>query len=1045
MPTNSQRLDNHLILNFFILNLLGFKKFDEIKNILNKTSNEGFREETGHSYYFELLKEYPEIKIPREKLDIYDYNIKEYLDRINKKRKIKISLKYFQYLSLLFTEIYLDHYFQNPKHLSKLINSFSMSFDKENRLIYSLNDLRKIAFWMATGSGKTFLMHINFLQFLRYNNGPHKIEYDNVLLITSNEDLSRQHLFELNESSVPSEIFSSNQGFFSIYGSKDKIKVIDIYKFKKNKKGQGVTIDIHQFGSKNIVLVDEAHKGSGGTEWKDIRGSVANEGFTFEYSATFSQAVSASDNESRSLFKEYSKSILFNYSYKYFHGDGYGKDYRILNLKKEKFTELTRDTLIVSNLLFFYEQKKCFNNFQNEISSYNLEEPLWIFVGGSVTGKEDPDVKKVVEFIDRFIKNENNWATKNIEKILNGNSGLIDKDGRDLFSKAYPENKLKYLKSQSFSPEDIYKDILLKVFNTNSNSELRLVNLKKATGEIALKIGDSPYFGLIYIGDTSGFLKRIKEETNIIKEPDDNNTASLFNEIKMSHSTINMLIGAKKFIEGWDCYRVSTMGLMNIGKKEGSQIIQLFGRGVRLRGKNYSLMRSRYLQGFAPYYIEVMETLNVFGIEANYMIEFKKYLETEGLSTEYISYEIDIKLNEEYLKKELLVPKYNMDEFKNKELIIMQINQDIVPRIDLTSKIDIIFSKEQEGIVEEQVRTPVFISEDYLKILDWDRIYLELLNYKLEREWNNLVFDKNILCEILEKRKYHLICDRETINPKKFQDIYYVEEIALMILKKYLKMYYDYLIKESAKKNMTLEKLTKNDSNINFESYEVKVKESEKLVISQIEALKKSNWGILYNEEYKGIVYGAFIEQHIYHPLLAFNNENDINEIELDITPIRLNTDERDFICDLRSYLKTNRDLLSDYEIYVLRNIQQTGLKIPGETNIFPDFMIWIIKDGKQKLVFVEPHGMAHAWDGLNDPKVALHKHIKDIEKGLSLKVELPKIILESFLISITPYSSIKKIFNNMSIDELEKYNVFFQKDRREEYIGKMFSKILTD
>ena len=57
------------------------------------------------------------------------------------------------------------------------------------------------------------------------------------------------------------------------------------------------------------------------------------------------------------------------------------------------------------------------------------------------------------------------------------------------------------------------------------------------------------------------------------------------------------LIGSKKFTEGWSSWRVCTLGLMNIGKKEGSQIIQLFGRGVRLKGYNFSLKRSRMIQG----------------------------------------------------------------------------------------------------------------------------------------------------------------------------------------------------------------------------------------------------------------------------------------------------------------------------------------------------------------------------------------------------------------------------------------------------------------
>src|SRR5690625_5849606 len=66
-------------------------------------------------------------------------------------------------------------------------------------------------------------------------------------------------------------------------------------------------------------------------------------------------------------------------------------------------------------------------------------------------------------------------------------------------------------------------------------------------------------------------------------------SSSLFKNINDDDSPINLLIGSKKFTEGWSSWRVSSMGLMNVGKSEGSQIIQLFGRVVRLKGYNFSL------------------------------------------------------------------------------------------------------------------------------------------------------------------------------------------------------------------------------------------------------------------------------------------------------------------------------------------------------------------------------------------------------------------------------------------------------------------------
>lgn len=52
---------------------------------------------------------------------------------------------------------------------------------------------------MATGSGKTLIMHINYWQILKYSDKP----WDNIILITPNEGLSKQHYDELKLSGIP--------------------------------------------------------------------------------------------------------------------------------------------------------------------------------------------------------------------------------------------------------------------------------------------------------------------------------------------------------------------------------------------------------------------------------------------------------------------------------------------------------------------------------------------------------------------------------------------------------------------------------------------------------------------------------------------------------------------------------------------------------------------------------------------------------------------------------------------------------------------------
>ena len=69
-----------------------------------------------------------------------------------------------------------------------------------------------------------------------------------------------------------------------------------------------------------------------------------------------------------------------------------------------------------------------------------------------------------------------------------------------------------------------------------------------------------------------------------------------------------------------------------MGQGEGSQIIQLFGRGVRLKGKDFSLKRTAPNQRPKGLYLDKLETLNIFGVRASYMAAFKDYLKEEGIT-----------------------------------------------------------------------------------------------------------------------------------------------------------------------------------------------------------------------------------------------------------------------------------------------------------------------------------------------------------------------------------------------------------------------------
>jgi hypothetical protein len=159
---------------------------------------------------------------------------------MNARRPEPITLRYFQHLAILYTEIFLDWYFHLQSEMLRSPNSF---VEKRNAAKpagelkdakFSESDLKKLAFWMATGSGKTLIMHIHYRQFLHYNNLP----LDNILLITPNEGLTDQHIAEMAASGIPSQRFDLNESGLMTTG-KDVVRVIEITKLVEEKRGSG--------------------------------------------------------------------------------------------------------------------------------------------------------------------------------------------------------------------------------------------------------------------------------------------------------------------------------------------------------------------------------------------------------------------------------------------------------------------------------------------------------------------------------------------------------------------------------------------------------------------------------------------------------------------------------------------------------------------------------------------------------------------------------------------------------------------------------------
>jgi len=1014
-------IERYLVLNKYLLSLFGASDFKEVQEKL-KDAPVGV-DSDGRSHFVNVLRsafeDLQKDRLPEDSLLRYDENIQSYVRKINYKRE-PVSLKYFQYLAVLLAEIVLDNLKDRKVEFLYELNDFLKNYKQEQDVDlidkFSEDDVKKLAFWMATGSGKTLITHINYHQFFQYK----LFSPDNIILITPNEGLSKQHFEELQKSGIPCWLYEGGLSGHGAFRDAREVLVIEMTKFVEEKKGGGVTLPVGVFEGRNLVFVDEGHKGKRSEEqkWAKLRNKLAEKGFVFEYSATFGQILSESNKET---LEEYAKSIVFDYSYKYFYLDGYGKDFSVLNVKQAKISERDfQETMFVANLLAFYEQLLVYEENKHLAAEHNLEKPLWIFVGTTVTGKEEEsDVIQIVEFLSRVMKDEG-WVRKRAKDILEGNTELKDENDEDVF-----KNRFSYLRTRGIELDDLYKRVFA------GKGSFGIYELKNAEGELGLKIGENDYFGVINIGDVSGFKKQLEKKGISVEQ--DALSNSLFDDIKKEGSTIDVLIGSKKFIEGWDTWRVTSMGLLNIGKGQGPQIIQLFGRGVRLKGKGMSLKRSDEKSS-----VRFLEMLNIYGIKADYLSKFLEAISKEEVEFETI--EIPVRpQHEEKWGSLYYLAKDEKKKFEEEEVRRLELDASIDCRIDLLPKVSMYLAKErkEEGIKMEEIKPEVqemTLPPDIIDLLDWGRMWEEICDFRMKGHWN-LIVDREELKNLLLSDRYRILALPETMEVKTQDDIRRVEDIAILVVKKYMDQFYRKYAKRFETENLRYSTVGKQLPLLVFQkpedkySYTVQIDKTETGLIEEIKKLAKDLHKLL-REDTKTLP-RIYFDSHLYVPILLQSKKIDR------ISPAGLVESEEKFVAGLREYLKANKDKFAGLEIYLLRNYPKSGVGFFNLSGFYPDFIMWVRNGKKQSMVFIDPKGLEHAKE-LDGDKVKLAEDIKELER----KLGKGKVVLESFILSKTSYRDlIEGRTSPPSKDEYLNHHVLFLEDT--DWPEKLFSNLL--
>ena len=951
-------------------------------------------------------------QVTHDQLAEYDANLAAHSLRLHMTGEHGRAWKPHQYIALLFTEHYLRRYFDDPEALRRDLN---LARRQERKMLavpeYTLDDLRVLAFQSATGSGKTLLMHANILQYRHYLDKAGG-RLNNVVLLTPNEQMSAQHERELHASGLHARLFSSEAGADLF----QPVEIIDLNKLAEKKGVKRVAVA--DFGDDNLVLVDEGHLGASGKVWRERRRELSSGGFTFEYSATFNQVVGGKDPD---LLHAYGKCLLFDYAYRRFYDDGYGKDYEISNLPHGA-EDANSKMYLLGCLLTFYQQCRIWRDRAAGWRAFNPAKPLWVFLGKTVAGSSEADlatrsdVVGILTFLG-WVLARGDAVRPMIARLLEGRSGLLDDAGADYFA-----GRLDHLPRTGI---DLYADLCELLFH--GQGRLHVVYLTAGEGELHLRVADNTPFGVVNVGDSAALYKLLAEilDPDFAVDRELGFAARLFAGVDRPDSTVNIVIGARRFIAGWNSWRVSTMGLMHVGVGEGPEIIQMFGRGVRLKGWNMSLKRHGKNGAEPPPdsdELQVLETLYIFGLRANYMQTFRDLLQAEGMRVDRKTITLPVTWNfaqQKNLKLIRLKEGLKYEHSGHRPVLPNPEDADSPPalEVDLHSRLLSVSSTDVAG-GGDAGRPSVKLDLRYVALFDRIRIRDALEAHKQRMGWHNLIIRPETVDRLLADNGWYVLhAPPERMQVKRFEDVRALEDVAVDLIIEYATGFWRQRRRQWERDHIEVVRLDANDPN-NIGEYRLSIDGTKSRLVEDVRDLAEH----LREGHRPDLKLGVLrIDAHAYFPLLHADRG-----CKVTIQPVALDRNEKTVVEALDDLAKRRDPCLRGRELYLIRNLTRgRGVSFFDDYVYYPDFIVWLIDENSQHVIFLDPKGLVR-YGPKERQKVRLHTDIKHIEQRV--RVSDPDLHLHAYVLSVTAPAQIGD--EQRRPEEWKRSGVYFLHDR---------------